>query len=134
MMETSQQIIDEYDLDYELVEGSEWAMLTEVSRQFDRGNSVLFLGWRPHWMFAEYDLKFLEDPKGLWQQDEVRNLATKGLAERAPEAVAFLKNWQMPIDDLEDMIRRMELENEDIDVLVAEWLQENESLVQEMLP
>src|SRR5690606_26392031 len=88
MMAVSREVLATYGLDgYELVEGSEFAMLTELSRALKREGWICVLAWSPHWIFAAYDLKYLEDPKGLWQKDDVRVLTRRGLAERR------LKRW-----------------------------------------
>lgn len=133
MTETSREMIDAYNLDYEYIASSEAAMLSQAATAIAQERPILFLGYRPHSMFAMWDLKFLDDPLGFWEASEVHVLGTMGLAERAPEAHQFLSNWSIPIDDLEEMILQIDEEGADPEQLAREWIEENEDLVNEML-
>lgn len=113
MMRTSQKIINAYGLDFELIESSEWAMMAEADKAIKDRRWIIFLGWKPHWMFAKYDLKFLEDPKGFWKSSEVHKLVTKGLDQRAPDVVEFLKKFTISVDDMDRMIYEIEIEKKD---------------------
>ncbi len=49
-----------FDLDgFEVVESSEQGMLAQVERAGDRDEPVVFLGWEPHPMNANYDMTYL---------------------------------------------------------------------------
>lgn len=124
MMAVSREVLATYGLDgYELVEGSEFAMLTELSRALKREGWICVLAWSPHWIFAAYDLKYLEDPKGLWQKDDVRVLTRRGLAEEAPQAVALLRDFQISIDDMNRMILAIEVEDQDPEEVARAWVE-----------
>ncbi|MGI6128944.1 MAG: glycine betaine ABC transporter substrate-binding protein [bacterium] len=133
MNRTSDQIINDYGLDYELIEGSEFAMLTTLQKAYANQDWILFLGWRPHWMFAQYDLKFLDDPKGIWQGDQVHTLVRKGLEDQAPEAVRFLRNWKLPVEDLEQMIYEMQVNERPVEEIAKEWIENNREGIDKML-
>ncbi|SHH87061.1 choline ABC transporter substrate-binding protein [Marivita hallyeonensis] len=50
-----------FDLDgFEVVESSEQGMLAQVARASDRGEPIVFLGWEPHPMNANFELTYLE--------------------------------------------------------------------------
>ncbi|HAG06865.1 MAG: Glycine betaine ABC transporter substrate-binding protein [Clostridia bacterium 62_21] len=133
MMRTSKKIIDAYGLDFELVESSEWAMMAEVDKAVKENRWIVFLGWSPHWMFAKYDLKYLEDPKGFWAGDEVHVLVTKGLEKRAPEVVSFLKKFKVSIDDMNKMIYDIEVEKKDPVAVARAWIDAHPDEVKAML-
>ncbi len=46
--------------DFELVESSEQGMLAQVQRAEDREEPIIFLGWAPHPMNANFDMTYLE--------------------------------------------------------------------------
>ena len=51
-------------------------------------------GWIPHWMFAKWKLRFLEDPKKVYGDDEhVDTVVNPGLEAKAADATAFLKKF-----------------------------------------
>ena len=46
-------------------------------------------GWTPHWKFARWDLKFLDDPKKVYGEAETINtIVRQGLKEDMPEVYA----------------------------------------------
>lgn len=94
MLKTDQAIKD-YDLTgYKLQASSGAAMTAELGRAYDKHESIAVTGWVPHWMFAKWKLRFLDDPKGVYGAAEtVNSIGSKELDAKAPEVVAFLKKF-----------------------------------------
>ncbi|WP_426150090.1 glycine betaine ABC transporter substrate-binding protein [Pseudomonas sp. DC3000-4b1] len=94
MLKTDQAIKD-YGLEgYKLQASSGAAMTSELGRAYDKQQSVAVTGWVPHWMFAKWKLRFLEDPKGVYGAAEhVDSVGSKQLEGKAPEVAAFLKRF-----------------------------------------
>ncbi len=96
IMKRSEQAIKDYELDFKLLASSGPAMATALARAIKKNEAIVVPGWVPHWKFAKWDLRFLEDPKGVYGDAEhIDTLAHPSLKDKAPEAVAFLKkfNW-----------------------------------------
>ncbi|KIH84439.1 glycine betaine ABC transporter substrate-binding protein [Pseudomonas batumici] len=99
MLKTDQAIKD-YGLDYKLQASSGAAMIAELTRAEEKKESIAVTGWVPHWMFAKWKLRFLEDPKGVYGAAEtVNSIGSKELATKAPEVAAFLKKFQWASKD-----------------------------------
>ncbi|CAM3832982.1 glycine betaine ABC transporter substrate-binding protein [Pseudomonas wadenswilerensis] len=100
MLKTDQAIKD-YDLaGYKLQASSGAAMTAELGRAYAKQQSIAVTGWVPHWMFAKWKLKFLEDPKGVYGAAEtVNSIGSKDLDKKAPEVAAFLKKFQWQSKD-----------------------------------
>ncbi|MBV6285999.1 glycine betaine ABC transporter substrate-binding protein [Pseudomonas aegrilactucae] len=98
VMLKSEQAIKDYDLTgYKLQASSGAAMTSELGRAYAKQQSIAVTGWVPHWMFAKWKLRFLEDPKGVFGAAEtVNSIGSKQLDSKAPEVAAFLKkfSWQ----------------------------------------
>src|SRR5699024_4875700 len=62
-METTEEMMEEYDLDYDLVDSSESAMISAVKDADEQEEPIVAPLWKPHFIFAEADMKFLDDPK-----------------------------------------------------------------------
>ncbi|MCS3468419.1 glycine betaine/proline transport system substrate-binding protein [Pseudomonas sp. JUb42] len=100
MLKTDQAIKDYGLTDYKLVASSGAGMIAELTRAEKRNESIVVTGWVPHWMFAKWKLKFLEDPKGVYGAAEtVDNIGSKDLATKAPEVVEFLKKFSWKSKD-----------------------------------
>lgn len=125
MMHVSEETIAGYGLDIELIPGSMTAMLSEVDIAVKNGEPILFLGWRPHTMFTNYDLKVLEDTEGYWEIDSYYWAIRHGFAEKAPDLYELTKNFEMSIDDNESFLDELEKNNTDIEVLAQRWIDEH---------
>ena len=129
---TSREIIDELGLELEYVASSEAGMLTEARRHMTSEDPVLFLGWRPHPMFVDYDLKVLEGQEEYFPTSEVHVLVNIDFEEKAPEAYDFFSNWSIDIGDIEEMIIQIE-DGADKEEVARQWIEDNEEHVQEMI-
>jgi glycine betaine/proline transport system substrate-binding protein len=95
VMRRAEDAIKEYQLsDIKLMPSSGPAMAIALTRAEKNKEAIVVTGWIPHWMFAKWKLRFLEDPKKVFGDDEhVDTVANPSLETKAPEAYAFLQNF-----------------------------------------
>lgn len=93
VMRRTEDAIKQYGLkSIRLMPSSGPAMTTALTRAEKSQKPIVVTGWIPHWMFAQWKLRFLEDPQGVFGEAEhVDTVANPGLASKAPEATALLK-------------------------------------------
>ncbi len=133
IMEKTRKAIEEYDLDFELLEGSGPAMTAALGKAIDDNEWIVVTGWAPHWKFAKWDLKFLEDPKKIYgEEEEIYIVTTKGLPEEMPEVTSLFKNMKMDDQQLGELEGYI---NEGMEPLEAGrlWMSENEEVINEWL-
>lgn len=105
IMSATEEAIEEYGLDYSLVSSSSAGMASALKKAVNGGDWIVVTGWTPHWMFARWDLKYLEDPKGVYGGEEyVATLARKGLAQDDPRAYGILKRFSWTPDDMQSVM------------------------------
>lgn len=135
VMETTEDAIVEYGLDYELVVASEPVMLASLSDAIDNEEPIVVIGWKPHWKFARWDLKFLDDPKMAYGEAEtLHTLARTGFTEDHPEVAEFFENFNFTDDELSDLILKLEDGGDDKLESAKEWMEDNEELVDSWIP
>jgi glycine betaine/proline transport system substrate-binding protein len=136
IMQNTEEVIAEYGLEYELVASSSAGMAAELRSAIQDGEWIVVTGWTPHWMFARWDLKYLDDPKGVYGGEEyIGTLARKGLAEEKPGVYGILERFQWTPADMESVMLGIEngMSEEEaakawVDAhpdQVAEWIGEN---------
>lgn len=95
VMKKADDAIKAYNLSYQLMPSSGSAMTAELARDIHANKPIVVTGWAPHWMFAKWKLKFLDDPKKVFGGAEhVDNVINPELEKKAPPVVAFLKKFQ----------------------------------------
>lgn len=70
VMRKTDDAIKAYQLSYTLMPSSGAAMTAELARAEGMHKPIIVTGWKPHWIFAKYKLKFLEDPKKVFGSAE----------------------------------------------------------------
>ncbi|UVJ42825.1 glycine betaine ABC transporter substrate-binding protein [Pseudomonas sp. LS1212] len=124
VMLKTDQVIKDYDLTgYKLQASSGAAMTAELGRAYDKQQSIAVTGWVPHWMFAKWKLRFLEDPKGVYGAAEtVNSIGSQQLEKKAPEVATFLKNfsWQSK-DEIGEVMLAIQ-EGAKPDAAAKEWV------------
>jgi glycine betaine/proline transport system substrate-binding protein len=105
VMRKTDEAVKQYDLNYTVMPSSGSAMTAELARDVNAKKPVIVTGWTPHWMFAKYKLRFLEDPKNVYGAAEhVDNIANPGLETKAPQVVAFLKKFQWKPGEIDSVM------------------------------
>lgn len=129
IMKASAQAVKDYDLNYEVVQSSEAAMLTALDKAYRAKEPIVITGWSPHWMFAKYDLKYLEDPKKVYgNAEEIHTLANKEFTQKNPEVANMLKSFKLndqQIGNLESLINQGMKPEE----AAKKWITDNRELV-----
>ncbi|SDK37698.1 glycine betaine ABC transporter substrate-binding protein [Sediminibacillus albus] len=130
-MEVTEQLIKDYDLEYELLPSSEPAMLSEIGEAVKDEEPIVAPLWSPHWIFSKYDLKFLEDPQETFGGVEKIHHATRqGFADDYPEVSEWFKNWKMNDQQIGELIDYVESAEEPLDG-AEKWVEENQELIGE---
>lgn len=130
---TTEKAIEEYDnLDGWKVElSSTGAMMTELGTAIANEQPIIITGWNPHWMFAEYpDMKYLEDPKGVYgEEEDIVSLARIGLEEEKPEAYKLIEQFEWEVEDMESIMFEAQETGEEIEEIAAQWVEDNQDKV-----
>ena len=129
----TENALEEYDnlADWNLVTSSSGAMTTALSQAIANEEEIIVTGWSPHWKFASYDLKYLEDPKGIYGGEETINtFARKGLKADKPEAYAVLDNFHWTSEDVEEVMLDI-ADGTDPKEAAKNWIKDNEATVAE---
>lgn len=130
LMKATEKAMKDYDLkDWELVEGSSAAMTAALTQAYKDKKPIIVTGWTPHWMFSKFEMKYLEDPKGVFGKDEqIHTIVRKGLKEEHPSAYAFLDKFSWTPADMEKVMLDIE-SGKKPEEAAAEWVKNNEATV-----
>lgn len=112
---------------------SSGAMTTELGTSIASEDDIVITGWSPHWMFQEYDLKYLEDPKGVFGEGETINtMVRQGLQDDMPEAYQILDNFYWEVADMESVMAEIN-KGADPQTAAQAWIEENQETVDQWL-
>jgi len=135
---TKEQVIPTYGLEgMEFLESSTSAMLSELQNAIDSGDNVVVTLWRPHWAYAAYPIRDLEDPENtLGDPEEIHSFARAGFAEDFPEAAEWVSSFTLTSDQLlaiEDImvVQMSASSNEQYADAIDQWVEENPDFVSE---
>ncbi len=112
----SREALEAYGLrsEYRIITTDEKRMLNRLRTAVQRGEWIVITGWRPHWVFELYNLRFLEDPKGVFGGDEsIHTMVRPGLKQDIPDAYKVLTQISYRPEDLERLMRWIEADAAD---------------------
>jgi glycine betaine/proline transport system substrate-binding protein len=122
---------------YENLEGwnvqtsSSGAMAQELESAYNSEEEIIVTGWSPHWKFSAYDLKYLEDPEGVFGDEEtIDTFVREGLEEEYPEAYQVLDNFHWTLEDMEEVMLEIE-EGASPEDAARNWVDNNQDTVSE---
>lgn len=123
---------------------SEAALIAELRRQYNREEPILIYFYRPHWLFAEFDLVQLEEPneyeEGCFTDGGRADCAIPTLAawvgaradlqDRVPEFYALLENFQISLEEVEVLLSEAEEDGADVEQIAKDWVADNTDTIE----
>ncbi|MCF1182522.1 glycine betaine ABC transporter substrate-binding protein [Marichromatium gracile] len=136
VMSKTEQALEAYGLDdIDLIEGSDPIMTAVLGDAVEDGDWIAVTGWTPHWMFARYDLKFLEDPQGVYGgAEEIRTVVRKDLEADMPEVYAVLDNFYWTPEQMAELMAWNQEKRADPYKNARRWVEAHPEVVEAWLP
>lgn len=106
------------------------AMLSALEEAISKKEPIMFTAWSPHYKFAKWDLKYLEDPKGIFGEPQhAATIVRKGLKDDLPNAYTILDRFHWEVSDIEEALLLAYEEDLEMDALAQQWVDENQEAV-----
>ncbi len=127
IMDKTSKAIDAYGLDsYTLESSSDAVMTAQLADAINRHKPIVVTGWTPHWMFARWNLKYLDDPKGVYgNTEQIHTIVRPGLKEDRPDVYAFLKNFHWTTDDVQQVMQWNQEDHAKPSETAKRWIDQN---------
>ncbi|EHA15543.1 glycine betaine ABC transporter substrate-binding protein [Halomonas sp. HAL1] len=134
LMSLSEEVVDTYDLDLELRSGSGATMTAALSSAINNEENVVVTGWTPHWMFARFDLKYLEDPENVYGgAEQIHTAVREGLEDDMPEAYAILDAFEWTPEQMGEVMLMNQEDGSDPYENAKQWVEDNQDVVEQWL-
>ena len=135
-------------LDYEVIHaGTDAALFAELESAYQRKAPILLWIYAPHWAVAKFEGEWVEfpeytdecynDPKWGMNPDKaydcgkpfgwIKKVGWKGGEAKWPAAYKAIRNFQIKNDEMSALIVDVDLNGREVDEVVAEWVEKNET-------
>lgn len=135
-----QKMIDSNDFnlgDWNLVESGEQAMLTQVNRSVRRDKFIVFLGWEPHPMNVNFDLKYLEGGDDYFGPNyggaTIHTLSRKGYSQECSNVGKLVQNLKFSLTMENEIIGEVLNNAQKPKVAAKAWITENPNVLENWL-
>jgi glycine betaine/proline transport system substrate-binding protein len=119
---------------FELEQSSSAGMLAELKSSYDKGEWIVVTMWSPHWALSKWDLKYLEDPEGVFGGVEVvETVARIGFADDNPKAYEIIKAFNWTQDDINSVMVNIFDNGMDDEVAAQTWIDSNREKVDDWI-
>jgi len=141
----SKDVVAMIELPFEPVAGgSEGAMVAEVRSAYAAGEPFVMMFWQPHWLFAEFDLDWIEwdqaqgecveesgQSKGNacgFQQATIDKIVWKGLGKKWPGALKLMELIDIDNATQNALMLEIDRKGRNLEEVIAEWIDANEAV------
>ena len=115
--------------EFELVESSEQGMLSQVQRASQRDEPIVFLGWEPHPMNANFELTYLKGGDEVFGPNlggaEVFTNVRAGYVDECTNVGKLLENLTFSLEMENEIMGAILNDNADPEAAAKEWLSSN---------
>ena len=116
--------------EWTLKSSSTAGMLSAVKRAVNNEEWIAFNGWKPHYMNVMFDLRYLDDPEGIWGSGErVLTVVRTGFEKENPNVYKFFEQFKVTApmqNQWIDMYKRQEMDPQEV---AEKWIANNLDVV-----
>ncbi len=124
----SKDLVAKENLPFQAIAGgSDGAMIAELKSAYASKEPVLMMFWEPHWIFAEYDMEWVDMAEWGFNQASVSKIVWSGFADQWPGAYKLVEMMSLDNDAQNRMMLEIDNKKRDLDEVVGEWLAANKS-------
>ncbi|MFZ7824432.1 glycine betaine ABC transporter substrate-binding protein [Priestia aryabhattai] len=126
----AEQALKDYNLkSYTLVKSSEAAMLSELRKAYDAKRPIVVTMWNPHWAFADFDIKYLKDPKNSFgDPDNIYTMTSKEFKKTNPQVIKWMNNAQMNDKLISPLLSQVE-KSSNPEEAAQKWVKKHKKLI-----
>jgi glycine betaine/proline transport system substrate-binding protein len=125
LSQAADRVLKAYNLNFDLLLSSEDAMLAGLKRAYARKEWICITGWRVHPMWAQFELKYIEDPKKAFGDTYwTFAIVQKNFSQNFPEAHKFFQKYHIPNPEMEKIMLWLTSENMKSADAAARWVNE----------
>jgi glycine betaine/proline transport system substrate-binding protein len=129
LMRDTSTAVEKYGLKLKLVEGSTAAMTAALKSAIDRKEWIVATLWEPSWMTQKFDVKFLNDPKGVYPPPQSYYwIGHKGFSAENPHAREVLASVYVPLADITAINGEVK-DGKTMDQAVKDWTDSHADLL-----
>ncbi|GGI95810.1 hypothetical protein GCM10011581_36200 [Saccharopolyspora subtropica] len=90
--------------EYTLQTSSTTAMLASLEKAINEQKPIVVTLWHPHWAYARYPIKDLQDPKGaMGQAEQLHAVGRQGFTRDFPEVAEMIRNFRLTDEQLSSL-------------------------------
>lgn len=122
--------LKDYNLNFKMIEGSDATMVGALKDAVRNNRWIVVTGWVPHWKFSRWKLKFLNDPKKSFGDEEyIATVVRKGFASDYPDIYKFFKKFNWKPEDMQEVMLWNAEDGADPYTNALRWIKENSKRV-----
>lgn len=91
----TERAVKAYDLDYKIIPGSAATIFAVFKKANDKGDWVVGMAWHPDAIWGKMNIKFLDDPKGIYPFNTDFHVVRRGFREDFPRATVFFSRFTL---------------------------------------
>lgn len=147
--------VEALGIDFEVVHaGTDAALFAELESAYQRKAPILLWVYAPHWAPVKYKGEWVDFPKytaecyndASWGTNKnakydcgkprgpIWKVAWAGMKDKWPGAHKAMKSFNLNNDEMGAMVSAVDLDGQQVDAVVADWMAKNESRWQSWLP
>lgn len=108
-----------YSIDY----NEEKIMLEMLHRAVKNKEWIVITGWQPHSMFKIYDLKYLQDPRKVFgEEDYCATLVRRGLQQGNGELYEIVRDFRLEMPVVNEALRQITVEGISLEEAAVKYL------------
>jgi glycine betaine/proline transport system substrate-binding protein len=124
-----------YGVTLEHVVAGEAAELAQLKNAYTRKEPIVLYLYHPHAVFAQYDMVQLTEPTAYTDgclttgngacampAYSANIAASKDLQSKAPRFATLLKNLRVPLTDMEQMQKQVDVDKQDVAAVAKQWV------------
>ncbi|CAM01528.1 glycine betaine/proline transport system substrate-binding protein [Saccharopolyspora erythraea NRRL 2338] len=133
---TKNNAIPQYQLDYTLQTSSTTAMLASLEKAINEHKPIVVTLWHPHWAYARYPIKDLQDPLGaMGQAEEIHSVGRAGFSQDFPQVTEMVKKFRLDDQTLSSLENAVNSAPKGQEAAAArKWADENPQVISAFAP